>query len=157
MDTSYPSRPTGPQARLLRKPLSPEKDAYFVCFTAKEDARPFGTTRGRETLLNERGEALKDCWNELANLGRGLHPDAVIVTSRQVQGILMIAPDAENAPSLAVAIRLFKVLASLRLSQLSGKPSSSLWKKGYSERTITSDAELVEARKALGNLVSKGS
>ncbi|GEM_PF-3585389 len=95
-----------------------EKSAYLISIAVKEDAPPFGSVRDGEFAPNERGRALSACWRELGRARAGLRPDAVLIGPRQVHGILFLASDGQDRPSLSEAVRLFKVLASLRLSQV---------------------------------------
>jgi hypothetical protein len=97
-----------------------------------------------------------------------VEPDAVVIGPRRLQGILLFPRPRPGGPELAEVIRLFKVLSSLRLAQsaktaaarstpvtgarATSAASGALWKKGYSEQTITGAAALAEARKALKGL-----
>lgn len=152
-------------------PESVQKGAFLISIAVKEDARSFGSLRAGEFVPNVRGRALADCWRELGRVRQGIRPDALLIGPRHVQGILILSPDGKDASPLSDAVRLFKVLASLRLSQASksarqtakasstssatetsvslGKSPSALWKKGYTERPLAGASDLAEARKAL--------
>jgi hypothetical protein len=179
MDTSHPSRSKGKRPALVDKSESQGREAYLISLASKEDARPFGTVRGKETVLNDGGKALAACWRELGRLRPGLRPDSIRIGARLVQGILILSQEGAEAPSLSEAIRLFKVISSLRVQQIAkgsaalrdkgnkgdrgakgnksgtdtlvlpGKSPSALWKKGYSERRVSGAADLAEARKSL--------
>lgn len=164
MDTSNPSHPMGKRAG-YRKPPPAEKEAHFLSLAAKDDAKPFGSLRGGETVLNERGKALASCWRELALLRPGLEPDILVIGPRRLRGLLFLPASAtDGSVTLSEAIRLFKVLSSLRLSQVGKaaagprkpeaaatavrKGPSALWKKGYLDKPVSGSEELAELRKS---------
>jgi hypothetical protein len=176
MDTSNPSQPRGKRSGLRDKAVSLGREAHLVSISAKDDAKPFGSRRGGETVLNDRGRALAASWRELAGLRPSLEADAVVIGPRRIQGLLILSRKSPDAVSLADAVKLFKVLSALRLAQLGktaetirslsvtgagapagtaprgGKAPAALWKKGFVEKPITGSAELAEARKALKGL-----
>ncbi|MDQ2999965.1 MAG: hypothetical protein M3Y08_01700 [Fibrobacterota bacterium] len=173
MDTSNPSQPKGRRSGLRDKVVSLGREVYWISISARDDAKPFGSRRGGETVLNDRGKALATSWRELAGLRPSLEADAVIIGPRRIQGLLILSSKSPDAVSLADAVKLFKVLSALRLAQLGktaeavrnlsvsgagapagtatrgGKAPAALWKKGFVEKPITGSAELAEARKAL--------
>jgi hypothetical protein len=195
MDASKPSRrnplPTGkgkrteprekPDPKSGAKSDALRREAYHIALTARDDAKPFGSHRGGETILNARGKAIAACWRELAAIRPILEPDVIMIGPRRVQGILLFKAKGPEAPTLADAVKLFKVLSSLRLAQLgktaaaarnvsatSGSGSaesaaparraaapSALWKKGFTETTISGSADLAEQRKALKGLQAR--
>jgi hypothetical protein len=173
MDTSNPSQPKGKRSDLRDKAESLGREVYCITLSAKDDAKPFGSQRGGETVLNARGKALAATWRELADIRPSLEPDALVIGPRRLQGILIFsARKKEPATSLEEAVKLFKVLSSLRLAKL-GKSSESrniavtpadagapravqappaLWKRGFTEKSISGSAELAETRKAMKGL-----
>lgn len=172
MDITNPAQPKGKRTGLKGKEGSPTRQAHWIFLSARDEAKPFGTTRGGETLLNARGKALAACWRELADLRESVEPDALVIGPRLLQGILLFQRKRADGPELAEVIRLFKVLSSLRLAQLvktaanrtasvtgtrlpPAKASAALWKKGFTEQTITGSAALAEARKALKGIQAR--
>jgi hypothetical protein len=182
MDTSNPSQPgsgrvpverAGKRAGLRGKAEPLGREVYWISLSAKDDAKPFGSVRGGETVLNDRGKALAACWRELAQLRPSLEPDALVIGPRRLQGILLFPAKSRDEAGLADAIRLFKVLSSLRLAQLGktaaarrnvsvtssgappGKAPPALWKKGFTEKPISGAAELAEARKTLKGIQAR--
>ncbi|HKP97587.1 MAG TPA: hypothetical protein VJ385_17725 [Fibrobacteria bacterium] len=185
MDTSNPSQPKGKRSGLRDKADSLGREAYWVTLSAKDDAKPFGSTRGGETILNARGKALAASWRELADIRPALEPDALVIGPRRLQGLLIFPPGkagkgkggGKTPVALAEAVRLFKVLSSLRLAQLgktdefrnapvTGAPAvpgaaraqkapPALWKKGFTEKVVSGSAGLAEARKALKGLQAR--
>ena len=183
MDTSNPSHAKGKRAGARDKSDALRREVYLITLSAKDDAKPFGSLRGGETVLNARGKALAACWRELSGVRPVLEPDALVIGPRRVQGLLLFKAKGREPLTLAEAVKLFKVLSSLRLAQAvtalaptgkeqaqSGKdaengrkPSitgrgpapSALWKKGFIEKTISGSAELAEARKALKGLQAR--
>jgi hypothetical protein len=124
MDTSNPSQPKGKRSVLKDKEASQGREVYWVTLSAKDDAKPFGSTRGGETVLNARGKALAASWRELALIRPTVEPDAVLIGPRRLQGILLFSPRKKDSATLAEVVKLFKVLSSLRLAQL-GKASGT--------------------------------
>jgi hypothetical protein len=183
MDTSNPSHPKGKRSGLRDKPVSLGREVYWVTLSAKDDAKPFGTWRGGETVLNARGKALAATWREIADIRPNVEPDVMVIGTRRIQGILSLSLKKKDHVSLDEVIKLFKVLSSLRLAQLGkvgnagkavkpGKPAdrsdlkpgasargvpgpAALWKKGFTEMAISGSAELAEARKALKGLQAR--
>lgn len=185
MDTSNPSHAKGKRTGARDKSDALRREVYLITLSAKDDAKPFGSLRGGETVLNARGKALAACWSELSGIRPVLEPDALVIGPRRVQGLLLFKTKEREPLTLAEAVKLFKVLSSLRLAQAvqtartaqtiegpapTGKPSkngqkpsitgrgpapSALWKKGFIEKTISGSAELAEARKALKGLQAR--
>jgi hypothetical protein len=178
MDTSNPSQPKGKRSGIRDKADTLRREVYLITLSAKEDAKPFGSLRGGETLLNARGKALAASWRELARIRPTLEPDALVIGPRRIQGLLLFKAKSPESVTLGDAIKLFKVLSSLRLAQLGktaettrnlsvtgaqaqavsargGKAPAALWKKGFLEKPISGSAELAEARKALKGLQAR--
>jgi hypothetical protein len=140
------------------------RQAYWVSLSARDDAEPFGVSRGGETLLNARGKALASVWAELATLREGVEADALVIGKRGLEGILLLQSRPGETPDLGPILRFFKVISSLRLAQAGktaslrnpavteGKPPKApapLWKKGYAEKNLADAASLAKARRAL--------
>lgn len=185
MDTFKPSHAKGKRAGMRDKSDALRREVYLITLSAKDDAKPFGSLRGGETVLNARGKALAACWRELAGMRSILEPDALVIGPRRIQGLLLFKSKGSEPVSLAEAVKLFKVLSSLRLAQAAkgitqtgnadgngrnlnvtgasaplsparrGPAPSALWKKGFIEKTISGSAELAEARKALTGLQAR--
>jgi hypothetical protein len=181
MDTSNPSHAKGKRAGSRDKSDALRREVYLITLSAKDDAKPFGSLRGGETVLNARGKALAACWRELSGIRPVLEPDALVIGPRRIQGLLLFKAKGPEPLTLAEAIKLFKVLSSLRLAQAGkngqglsasgsapqaqpftstaltrrGPAPSALWKKGFIEKTISGSAELAEARKALKGLQAR--
>ena len=180
MDTSNPSQPSPSRSKssgAKAKAGARVREAFWVSLTARDDAKPFGASRGGETALNVRGKALAASWRELGDLRPEVEADVVVIGPRRLQGILLFPGKRSESSSLPEVIRLFKVLSSLRLAQLgktAARPSAeriapvtvdrgapakkgtaALWKKGFTEKPISGSAELAEARKALKGLQAR--
>ena len=177
MDTSNPSQPKGKRSGLRDKAAAQGREVYWVTLSAKDDAKPFGSTRGGETVLNARGKALAASWRELAQIRPTVEPDALLIGPRRLQGILLFTPRKKDPATLDEVVKLFKVLSSLRLAQLGKTPASPrslpvtggsdgrrtapagapppLWKKGFTEKPISGSAELAEARRAIKGLQAR--
>ncbi|MDB5047602.1 MAG: hypothetical protein JWO30_673 [Fibrobacteres bacterium] len=179
MDTSNPSQPKGKRSGLREKADSLGREVCWISLSAKDDAKPFGSTRGGETVLNNRGKALAASWRELGSIRPTVEPDALVIGPRGLQGILLLSTRKKDAVTVSEVVKLFKVLSSLRLAQLGktsaalrnmpgtaapstgpsaargGQAPPALWKKGFTEKPISGSAELAEARKALKGLQAR--
>jgi hypothetical protein len=148
------------------------RQAYWVSLSARDDAEPFGVSRGAETLLNARGKALASVWAELATLREGVEADALAIGKLGLEGILILRGAGGKAPELGPILRFFKVISSLRLAQAGktaslrnaagtavaeGKPKAPapLWKKGYAEKSLADAASLARARRALKRMQAR--
>lgn len=170
MDIDHPPQPKGKRAGLESGGTS-LRDAYWVSLNAREDAAPFGVSRGGETVLNARGKALAAAWRELGDLREGVEPDAVQIGPRGLEGILLLPGKSAGTSALGVVLRLFKVISSLRLAQLgktarlrnttvtgdgaAAKTPAPLWKRGYAEKSLADAAALAKARKALKGMQAR--
>ena len=117
MDTSNPSHAKGKRVGAREKSDALRREVYLITLSAKDDAKPFGSLRGGETVLNARGKALAACWRELSGVRPVLEPDALVIGPRRVQGLLLFKAKGREPLTLAEAVKLFKVLSSLRLAQ----------------------------------------
>jgi hypothetical protein len=144
--------------------------AYLISLSARDDAEPFGVSRGGETLLNARGKALAAVWGELAALREGVEPDLLVIGKHGLEGILLVPGQSGDARDLGPLLRFFKVISSLRLAQAgktaglhktavtAGKPPKApapLWKKGYVEKGLPDAASLARARRALKRMQAR--
>lgn len=163
MDIGNPPQPKGKRTG-FEAGGSVLRGAHWISLSARDDAEPFGTSRGSETVLNARGKALAAAWRELGEMREGVEPDALLIGPRHLEGILLYPAKKNGGEPLGGLVRLFKVMSSLRLAQLGktaalrnapatgGKAAKSpapLWKKGYAEKALADAAELAGARKAL--------
>jgi hypothetical protein len=163
-------QPKGKRAGLGAAGGTATRQAYWISLSARDDAEPFGVTRGAETQLNARGKALAAVWGELATLREGVEPDAIVIGKRGLEGILLLHGRRGEAQDLGPLLRFFKVISSLRLAQ-AGKSASlrnaavtgdkppkapaPLWKKGYAEKGLADAASLARARRALKRMQAR--
>lgn len=152
MDPSKPSHLKGKRSSLRGKPLALEKETYLISLAIKDDALVLGSIQGKAFIPNERGRVLAACWQNLAQIRPDLHGDAIQISPRHLQGLLIIVSTEDESNSLSQAVRLIKAYTNLQLSRLSPKHAAS-WKNGYSERLVSGTRELAVARQALKNRV----
>jgi hypothetical protein len=169
MDIEKPPQPKGPPKGKRNGLGAAKRQAYWISLSARDDAEPFGVTRGGETVLNARGKALASVWAELANLREGVEADALAIGKRGLEGILLLQSHGGEAPDLGPLLRFFKVISSLRLAQAGKtaslrnaavtearpKAPSPLWKKGYAEKSLADAASLAKARRALKRMQAR--
>jgi hypothetical protein len=154
MGATKPSHLKSKRNSIGGKSLAIEKEIYLVSFAIKEEALVLGTLKGQTFVPNARGQIVLDCWQDLSRIRSDLHPDAVRIGPRHLQGLLILTSTEEDPLSLNDAVRLIKVYTALRLARKSAK-KAPLWKNGYSERLIASPTELRAARQALKSPVSE--
>ncbi len=154
MGATKPSHLKSKRSSIGGKPLAIEKEIYLVTFAVKDEADALGSIKRKNFVPNARGQIVLDCWQDLSRIRPDLHPDAVRIGPRHLQGLLILTSTEEDPLSLNEAVRLIKVYTALRLARKFTK-KAPLWKNGYSERLITSPAELRAARQALKSPVSE--
>ena len=169
MKSSQSSNPKKNLASGSDSSAFPIPQAYQIILTIKDDAPDLGTLRGKNILLNNRGRVIANCWREFQAIHPGIQTDAITVNLRQLHGILFLSTLEPKTPILSDAIKLFKVLSALRLSQLDKKKQmpdlkptdhpnktsglkairGGLWKKSFIEKSIQAK-DLEAVRKSLG-------
>lgn len=121
MDIGIPPQPKGKRAGLEAGGGGPRL-AYRITLSARDEAAPFGISRGGHTALNARGKALASLWRELGEAREGVEPDAVAIGSRRLEGILFLR--SKSGADLGGIVRFLKVISALRLAQL-GKTAAA--------------------------------
>lgn len=148
MGATKPSHLKSKRSSIGGKTLAIEKEIYLVSLAVKDEADALGSVKGKSFVPNARGQIVLDCWQDLARIRPDLHPDAVRIGPRHLQGLLILTSTEEDPLSLNEAVRLIKVYTGLRLARNSTK-KAVVWKNGYSERLIPNPRELAAARQAL--------
>lgn len=156
MGLSNPSRPgsgSGAKGAALKATVrTTSSQAFWISVEAREDAPLFLETKGKNSAPTLLGAAVFTAWRNLGEGRPALVTDAFALGPRSFQGILRIK-SATDAPTLATALRLFKALSARALSVPeadAGFPgASALWKRGYSEKALTTLKQVVDARAAL--------
>jgi REP element-mobilizing transposase RayT len=135
--------------------------AYFVtlCQVTKECI--FGDIDNGVMWLNEHGEIVVDCWDEIPQHFPGVQLDAFMVMPNHAHGVLVL-PGGQDAglararhasplqgttsPILGTVIGAFKSAATRRINLLRGTPGEPVWLRNYFERVIRDEDELNKIR-----------
>jgi REP element-mobilizing transposase RayT len=123
--------------------------------------------------LNECGELIEACWNEIPNHFPHVQLDAFVIMPNHVHGILHImephsaatvgarhaVPLPGNVPhrhnerfgkpvvgSIPTIVRSVKSAASRRINQLRDTPGTRVWQRSYYEHIIRNEASLDRIR-----------
>jgi REP element-mobilizing transposase RayT len=105
-------------------------EAYFVTICTREHRSLFGEVANGEMRLNDAGNCVWRCWEEIPRHFPNVATDAFVVMPNHVHGILVFdEPRAGHARPLHVVIAGFKAAVSRHLGQ-------SIWQRGYYEHVI---------------------
>ena len=155
-----------------RKPLRlkqydySELGYYFVTACTKNRQHVFGNTANGTVELNECGQIVLNCWNEIQKHFQGVKLDQFIIMPNHIHGIIslvgaqFIAPVAgpncghdtannnqgvmNHAPTLGNIVRFLKARSSRLIRVKTNLPFA--WQRNYYERVIRNERELHEIR-----------
>jgi REP element-mobilizing transposase RayT len=106
------------------------------------------------------GHLTELCWQAIPSHFNGVDVDAFVVMPNHLHGIIVIddhqgtachAPTTEAfgrpvGASLATIIRPFKSAASKEINEVRETPGAPVWQRGFYERVIRSERELIRFR-----------
>jgi REP element-mobilizing transposase RayT len=133
--------------------------AYFITICVKDRKLFLGNVMDNKTQVNEYGEIVQKCWQELKTHFRCIRLDEFVVMPNHVHGIIMIDSQLEekntkNAmnqegsikqlPTLGQIVRHFKA-KTCTLIRKSGF-SEFEWQRNYYEHIIRDESELNDVR-----------
>jgi len=146
--------------------------AYFVTICSYNRECLFGEIVDGEMRLNETGEMVASCWEELPNHFPGLTTETFIVMPNHVHCVVMFendppdvgathaspsghvrpgvgathaSPSWENGPkkrSLGAVIGSFKAAATRHINKNSQTPGLPVWQRNYHEHVVRDEEEL---------------
>jgi putative transposase len=108
--------------------------AYFVTICALDRKCAFGEIVEGDMRMNELGELVAGCWNEIPSHFPNAGMDAFIVMPNHIHGVLLFSWVGCIRP-LQVVVGAFKAAVSRR----AGFP---VWQRDYYEHVIRCEAEL---------------
>ena len=146
--------------------------AYFVTVCAWQRECLFGEIVDGEMRLNEYGNIVKACWDDLPNHYPHTVLDAFVIMPNHVHGIITIVDDARDvnanigigagsvgaglkpAPTktvnkrhgLSEIVRAFKTFSSRRINETRDNPGCPVWQRNFYEHVIRNEEELSGVR-----------
>lgn len=139
--------------------------AYFVTVCAWKKENIFGEIKNGEMLLNEYGEIVTKCWDDLPHHYHHAQLDEFVIMPNHVHGIIVINVGAGLKPAridvdnkdknragfkpaptqchgLSEIVRAFKTFSSRHVNATRNTPGVSVWQRNYFEHIIRNDREL---------------
>ncbi len=135
--------------------------AYFVTICVNRHRCIFGEVRDDAVSLNESGQIVWECWNDLARHYPHVETDAFVVMPNHVHGIVMltrtnVGAGLRPAPTrshlelsrhgLPEIVRALKSFSARGVNQLRATPGARVWQRGYHERVVRNNEELNRIR-----------
>ena len=138
-----------------------EPGAYFVTICTHRREHLFGRVVDGVMELNELGEIVRACWDELPTHFPRVELDAFVVMPNHVHGIIVIMADdivgATHASplhprgpaphSLGAIVGSFKSAVTRRINILRGTPGARVWQRNYWEHIIRNERVLNAIRR----------
>jgi REP element-mobilizing transposase RayT len=119
--------------------------AYFVTICSKDRKCLFGDIIDFRPHLNDLGVLIAACWNDLPNKFPFVSLDHWIVMPNHVHGILWLGSRNDwNRPLWAI-IAAFKARSTSESKKM-GTLKISLWQRGFYDRVIRDDQDLLRIR-----------
>ncbi|MBV9108268.1 MAG: transposase [Gemmatimonadetes bacterium] len=73
--------------------------------------------------------------------------DAFVIMPNHVHGLVQLTETAEHTSTLGRIIGSFKSAVSARVNTLRATPGAPVWQRGYYERVLRNEDELLRARR----------
>ncbi len=143
---------------------------YFVTVCAFEKQRLFGRYENGRVVLNEWGDIVHDEWTHIPKTWPHIQLDEYIILQDHIHGIIVINSAAaavgasqRDAPkrdsylkpqSIGAMLAQFKSRVVKRIRQITPY-RHYIWQRGYHDRIIRNDAELIVKREYIRNNVRK--
>jgi putative transposase len=138
---------------------------YFVTVVLKRDSSIlFGEVIEDGVRLNEYGEIVKECWEEIPLHFPNVLLDAFVVMPDHVHGILAISSFSSEKPceveegvhkpcpgSLSAIMRSFKSAVTKEINIRRGTPGASIWHRSFYDRIVRNQKELERFRRYIVN------
>ncbi|MBN1886714.1 MAG: transposase [Thermoflexales bacterium] len=137
--------------------------AYFVTLCVQNRECALGYVVDGGMVLNDAGQIVQACWDDLPNHYPHIQLDAFVVMPNHVHGIIVLVDDvrmglvgaglkpAPTTPAkqhgLPEIVRAFKTFSARRINLIRGTPGQAFWQCNYYERVIRDEAELDRARR----------
>lgn len=145
--------------------------AYFVTICTHGRECVLGDVVDGKMQLNEAGDIVLDCWNDLANHYESIELDEFVVMPNHVHGIIVIVDTGKvqgfspqragykPAPTIMITlpevVRGFKTFSARRINQTSNRTGQKVWQRNYYERVIRDEKTLGAVREYIVNNPAK--
>jgi putative transposase len=146
---------------------------YFLTICTHDRIPLFGTIENGSMSLNECGALAGQCWEHLPRHFPHVALDSFVIMPDHVHGILTITHDqrwihdrhgrtdsvlttsihreCDIPGSLGVVVRSFKSATTRAINLARNTPGARVWQRGYNERVIRNDDNLIPVRKYIAN------
>jgi putative transposase len=162
-----PEMSNGRRRRSVRLPAYDYRTAgaYFVTLVEADRAFPFGDVADDVVRLTAIGRIVEEEWFRTADIRDSVELDEFVVMPNHLHGVLWIldkpgSPIAGTPPraptgrkfgqpvsrSLSTIINNFKGRVTRRVRELRVIADQTVWQRGYYERIIRNDVELLRVR-----------
>lgn len=144
-----------------------QSGAYFITICTHNKEILFGEILDGEMQLNEWGNVVEDCWDEVPRHFKNVELDAFIVMPNHVHGIIIITNDIHVGAgfprpynknisggvkhTLGQIVAYFKYQSSKRINSIRGTPGMPVWQRNYYEHIIRNERDLDEIRQYIIN------
>ena len=139
--------------------------AYFITVCTHNRTMLFGEIREDETILNDAGPMVRECWDAIPNHYPHAKTDAFIVMPNHVHGIIMLVdthdvgaglrpaptPAGNKRHPLSEIIRAFKSFSARRINEHRGLRGVPVWQRNYYEHIIRNESALHDIRHYIVN------
>ncbi|NQT24129.1 transposase [candidate division KSB1 bacterium] len=133
--------------------------AYFITLCTHNRQCLFGEVVDGEMQLNELGEVVQNCWDEIPNHYTNTETDAFIVMPNHVHEILFINNNVGTRHavslrkfgnpipnSLSTIVGGFKSAATRRINQQRNTPNTPVWQRNFYDHIIRDEDDLSNIR-----------
>ena len=134
---------------------------YFLTVCAHNRACIFGDVVDGTMVLNDVGQIVQHCWDDLPNHFAHVELDAFVVMPNHVHGIIVLtdgvgaglkpAPTSMKRHTLSEIVRAFKTFSSRRVNQLRQTPGTPVWQCNYYNHVIRTENDLSAIREYIVN------
>jgi REP element-mobilizing transposase RayT len=147
---------------------------YFVTICVREGGPVLGEISQAEVQLNEVGKIADEIWQKIPSHKPWIELDEYVVMPNHFHGILIVhqfrrgeafavesrsfdRPHANASPlqptkgtnpgSISAVIQNFKAISTRKINQTQHTPGKKFWQRGYYDRIIRNEGELIKIRK----------
>jgi len=131
--------------------------SYFVTICTKDHEDVLGQIVDSEIRLNQYGEIVQSCWNELPSHYSNILLDEFVIMPNHVHGIIIIindvvgaglrpAPTRDKRYPLSEIIRAFKSFSARRINEIRNTLGLSVWQRNYYDHIIRNERSLYKIR-----------
>ncbi|MBN2107361.1 MAG: transposase [Deltaproteobacteria bacterium] len=136
--------------------------AYFVTICAHDHNSLFGEIVDGKIVLNNMGQVVLACWNDLPHHYKNLELDFFTIMPNHVHGIMalldttFVGAGLKPAPTgkrhgLPEMVRALKTFSSKRINQIRKTPGMPVWQRNYYDHVIRDDDDLNRIREYVIN------